>query len=341
MVMEGREGSMQGVSSLHHPTTLQASQAHLLWWKSQTTGYQPSRCLSCWLRSYQCHCSVLSEQQTLLQQDISILKNLSVEIVLYYNYMEIGRSANTAHIFQILCPAITKQLVLGDELAEEELFQTIAAEREAGIEKTCMLYPSSTSISLNDWLQTVKQQQQQQRRRHRAAPVGQHNDDSDDSDHGIPSVRLILLDGTYPGASRVARFLSKATARLAASSNSTSHSASHSNGDGYSGIPCVALDLHENGLRSAVAGMMYQPAKDKICTFQAIALALQQVIVQGDGKIITTRPIGLLLEYLDHWIHFLLQSAIKLGKSKDKKSLQDVDNTPSQSFQLIMVSMIR
>eukprot|EP01039_Chlorochromonas_danica_P000062 gene62-67_t len=342
--MEGHEGAMTRVR--HHPTTLQASHEHLLWWKAQTCGDKRSRCIHCWLRLYQCHCSVLHEQQVILQPDVSILKSLSVEIILYYNYMEVGRSANTAHIFEALCPDITTHLVLGDELAEEELLRTIAIEREAGIEKTCMLYPTSTSISLNDWLQTVKQKQTQTRKRKQnttqpTVQPNQHNDDDDDGhgdsdDHGIPSVRLILLDGTYPGASRVARFLSKATAARPIAS-STDNNNNNDSASGSGGIPCVALDLHEKGLRSAVAGVMYQPAKDKICTFQAIALALQQVIIQGDGKIITTRPIGLLLEYLDHWIHFLLQSAIKLGKSKDKKSLKEVDNTPSQSIQLIML----
>ena len=41
-------------------------------------------------------------------------------------------------------------------------------------------------------------------------------------------------------------------------------------------LPAVKLDLAGGGCKSAIAGIMYQPAKDKICSFQAVVMALLQ-----------------------------------------------------------------
>lgn len=293
----------------HHDMVTKTYLDRVQWWAVETSGQKAPRCPTCWLRSYQCYCQQIAQQGSAILKDMLTLQKAHVEIVMYYNVVEIGRSANTAHIFSALCPQITTTLVYGDEAGEMELFQRILDEKQMGIEKTCMLYPCSTSIGMDCWLSAVKQQQQ-------SAAV--HNPSG-----SIPSVRLILLDGTYPGASRVARFLAVAAGAFQLS------------------IPCVALDLDKiTGCKSAVAGVMYQPAKDKICTFQATALALQQIIVHEaePGRKLTTAVIGALLADLDMWIQYLLQQRIKLGKSSSRASLKDVDNTPALYVQQIMVS---
>jgi DTW domain-containing protein YfiP len=73
-------------------------------------------------------------------------------------------------------------------------------------------------------------------------------------------VRLIMLDGTFPAASRLAKYLMRCCDLR-----------------GIQPSPIVKLDLENDCCKSALAGMMYQPGRDKICTYQATVMAMQQV----------------------------------------------------------------
>jgi len=73
-------------------------------------------------------------------------------------------------------------------------------------------------------------------------------------------VRLIMLDGTFPAASRLARFFMRCCELR-----------------GILPPPIVKLDLENDCCKSAIAGLMYQPGRDKICTYQATVMAMQQV----------------------------------------------------------------
>lgn len=73
-------------------------------------------------------------------------------------------------------------------------------------------------------------------------------------------VRLIMLDGTFPAASRLAKYLVRCCDLR-----------------GIQPSPIVKLDLENDCCKSAIAGMMYQPGRDKICTYQATVMAMQQV----------------------------------------------------------------
>eukprot|EP01031_Cornospumella_fuschlensis_P040842 gene40842-49814_t len=259
-----------------------AYENRIQWWRGETEGEKAKRCGKCWLRPYQCYCEKLIAQQEALGEVIGPFANSQVEVVIFYTFVE--------------C----------DSEAEDRLFSTIMQEKVQGIEKTCILFPSSSSISFSSWIAGVSAATSQ-------ATSSGHSSASDASSSAtqtVPSVRLIFLDGTYSGANRLASMFSKAREHYNVS------------------LPFVHLDL-EGGLRSAMAGVMYQPAKDKICTFQAMALAIKQL---APGSQLA----GMLLQFLDKWVEYLLLKAIKHGKTKTLMSNKDVDNLPTEQHKSIM-----
>eukprot|EP01031_Cornospumella_fuschlensis_P040948 gene40948-49948_t len=280
-----------------------AYENRIQWWRGETEGEKVKRCGKCWLRPYQCYCEKLIAQQEAIGEVIGPFANSQVEVVIFYTFVEVGRSANTAHIFQNLCPEICKTIIQCDSEAEDRLFSTIMQEKVQGIEKTCILFPSSSSISFSSWIAGVYATSQ-------SSGHSSASDASSSATQSVPSVRLIFLDGTYSGANRLASMFSKAREHYDVS------------------LPFVHLDL-EGGLRSAMAGVMYQPAKDKICTFQAMALAIKQL---APGSQLA----GMLLQFLDKWVEYLLLKAIKHGKTKTLMSNKDVDNLPTEQHKSIM-----
>lgn len=137
-----------------------------------------------------------------------------------------------------------------------------------------------------------------------------------------------MLDGTFPGASRIAKYLMYSCS--------------------LRGIPCpvVKLDLENNACKSAVAGMMYQPGKDKICTYQAAVMAMQQASVLTNDNITTTttsiatdKLIKQLHQDLEDWIAYILHTKIKFGKSQPKRSMMHMmDTSPTELVAEILVS---
>ena len=72
---------------------------------------------------------------------------------MYYHYQELGRSANTAHLFEAVCPRSNYEtLIFGDTLGEIGLVQDIIKESKEGRPVTCVLYPSNDAILLSDWI---------------------------------------------------------------------------------------------------------------------------------------------------------------------------------------------
>ncbi|KAJ1396364.1 hypothetical protein B484DRAFT_407348 [Ochromonadaceae sp. CCMP2298] len=118
-------------------------------------------------------------------------------------------------------------------------------------------------------------------------------------------LRLVMLDGTFPGAAKEARYLIQCLQ--------------------LRGVPApvVKLDLESGVCKSAVAGLMYQPREDTICTFQAIVMALQQA---GCGAAFCHS----LTQHLQDWITHLLVHCVKQGKSREKRCNKGiVDTTPT------------
>ena len=72
---------------------------------------------------------------------------------MYYHYQELGRSANTAHLFEAVCPnGNYERLIFGDTLGEISLVQDMIKESREGKLMTCVLYPSNDAILLSDWI---------------------------------------------------------------------------------------------------------------------------------------------------------------------------------------------
>ena len=199
------------------------------WWQEQTaSGF---RCHVCWLRHYECFCATISARRRhyTLQH---------VQVLMYYHYQELGRSANTAHLLEALCPpSAFQKVVFGDTVAEQRLVMEMYEEALHGEQRTVVLYPSSDAVLLSDWMA-----------KHRPGP-------------GDAPVRLVALDGTYAQASRQYKFLQKSLALLSHSAPSSSSSSS------LLLLPVVKLDLEAGKCNSALAGIMHQPGKEKICTY--------------------------------------------------------------------------
>jgi len=298
------------METIHHQKTKEAFLGRHEWWEQETISF---RCPKCWLRHFQCYCNYMTERKyhydTLFGQN----KTFKLEVYMYYHHLEIGRSANTAHIFDVLGESVVIPIVYGDENAEARLMETIVSEYKQGITNTCILYPNNESLLLSDWINNTVIQ---------SFPT-QETSEPSSNNLILPPIRIILLDGTYPCASRMAKaLLNMREAYLLPEEV----------------LPFVKLDLSENGLKSAVAGIMYQPAKFKICSYQAIVLAIQQIYetFHLPCSILVTD----LLQDLDNWLAYIVKAKIKLTKTKPVTGIEDVvDQTPANFIQEIVKNL--
>ncbi len=302
-----------------------------------------SRCGRCWLRWYNCFCTeYLNSRQAYYRDRWNEIQNqyqVEIEIIMFYHAAELGRSANTAHVFEHICESITKVIIYGDQEKEEELVKRIVDGSEGKLsrpEHTCLLYPCNESISLNQWIDN------------------HFHYDSNESDFSSsirspseqrPLVRMIILDGTYPRAKHMMKFFKACKREFDLERN-------HS-------LDFVQLDLDlDKGIKSAVAGVMFQPAKDKICSYQATVMAIRQLlhlievrykmsnklrnqmIENIASPIIFSGPqlCRELDDDLDKWIVYILQQKIKYGKPTPRKSLADVDNQLPDHLKDVLVS---
>lgn len=301
----------------HHPTLINSSKLHLDWWHD-LTNIKKTRCKQCWLRKFDCFCSTLQQLQ---DRYVPQLQDATVpKVCMYYHFSEIGRSANTGHVLEAICKPICESLIFSDELAESKLVSELQHQEAHGSDPeevmTCLLYPASNAKLLSEWIGEVESKLPAQG----VKQPGRY--------------RVILLDGTYSHASRQARHLQ----RLCDASGVI--------------LPVVKLDLSGGYCKSAIAGVMYQPGKEKICTYQATVMALQQLGMKA-------ALCNDLLKHLNEWIRcvnavtlsqkhsiimdfedsvslykcdnarYILDSKVKLGKTKIRSS-QDalIDQTP-------------
>jgi DTW domain-containing protein YfiP len=270
----------------HHETLLNYYKEKMEWWRVQTD-VDKSRCRVCWLRSHQCYCKTLAQKKAVYD---AWLPKPNIKVCMYYNAVEIARSANTAHVLEATCPDIVYPIILGDLEKEKQLMDDIERENKENAPQTCIMFPSKEAKLLSDWMAA------------RPAAVADR------------PIRLVMLDGTYPGATRIAKYMINCcTAR------------------GIS-APLVKLDLVGDSCKSAVAGMMYQPGKDKICTYQATVMAMQQAGV--DPKLCEC-----LHRDLQDWIGYILTAKVKLGKTQPRNSMRNVmDVTPDDFIAQTLVS---
>lgn len=359
----------------HHESLIKLSSEIKDWWKRETERTDSNkRCPQCWTRIPNCYCSYINKRKSdykklfpynLKQEDLDNLgfnssfnSDIEIEVLMYYHPLEIGRSANTAHIFEALCGHFAKPLVLGCKEDEDKLFDLIKEETKIPLKErkvhTCVLYPSKISQSLNQWLLD---------RDFNLDPGTNYSKQANEYseiNQEIKKIRFIALDGTYTTAGRMYKFLKAIRDSFFPSLfdlNTRQLCNEYHNAPNYGGLEFVQLDLSEEGCRSAVAGLMYQPALDKICTYQALVLAIQDVL-KGDQyrllKLYEEKEIGTndeitgpsplrikyLLDDLDNWLFHIVKQKIKLGKSKTKQSLPHIDNSPD-SFNKNIIEKIK
>lgn len=301
------------MDQIHHIKLKEAYVGRKEWWEQETSS---SRCKVCWLRRYQCYCSHIVNPREHFAALFSLTEHYQLNIYMYYHHLEFGRSANTAHVFDALCSSVVTPLVYGDEQGEHILMSQIALEHEKGINNTCILYPTHDSLLIHNWIEeNVLQSIKYQSKEDSNEPLGSNK---------RTAIRIIVLDGTYACASRMARALINMREAY---------------GIPEAAFPFVKLDVSDSGLRSAMAGIMYQPGKFKICSFQAIVLAIKELY---EALHLSQEPlISDLLKELDNWITFIVKTKIKYTKATQTKSIHDVDNLPVEHIQNLVVSVIR
>ncbi|KAJ1407985.1 hypothetical protein B484DRAFT_403661, partial [Ochromonadaceae sp. CCMP2298] len=136
----------------HHVTLREAYEDKRRWWHEETEvvkAVQRTRCKTCWLRDYQCHCASLMATRA----SYAHLLPTSATVLLYYTSAEIGRTANTAHLFEAICPQLVESLVYGDLTRERQLVQEIEDEYRAGCLRTCIMFPCNGAQLLSTWMQ--------------------------------------------------------------------------------------------------------------------------------------------------------------------------------------------
>ena len=252
------------------------------WKEMQCRNSVDQRCSKCWLRMYQCYCETLNKRAEAYATPP--LQVVNAEVINYYSFKELGRSPNTAHIMEQILPHNSSSLVYGDVEAEDRLIEEMVEEYTNFRVRTCILYPSSDAKLVSDWRIEIEEYNAPSRR----------DEDKEKDGCRATRFRVVALDGTYAETKRMMSFL---RARLDAKGVPT---------------PVVKLDLGEEGfIKSAYLGLMHQPGREKVCTFQAVAISFGEL---GESKEVCDA----LRADLDAWIHYLLEKKIKSGKEKIK-----------------------
>ncbi len=342
-----------------------------VWWAQEVAS--GTRCGVCWLRDYDCYCGNIPPLREKFHQDIVDVEEvleIHVEFLLYYHYLEIGRSANTAHLLQALLSALpqekyvkvvpkfvptVKQLILVDVEEESRFWEGVYQEAQKPLHErdafTSVLYPCRHSVPLSQWLN------ENQILQSGYSPTSLSDITDAVKGEGCQvnrrkTVRFVLLDGTYSTAAKIARYLEQYSHQVFPDASI------------YPTNPLafVSLELEsasEDGeasyVKSALAGIMYQPAKEKICSYQAMVIAMKDVytavLERQHGQSRSQEQIGHsskqvaalfngLIEELHKWIAYLLKNKIKFGKPTNKRGAnKEVDNTPAEYAMEIIVRL--
>jgi DTW domain-containing protein YfiP len=179
--------------SVHHELALKTYFAATADWAKTSTSEH--RCGKCWLRAYNCFCDYFEARR---KENEHIC---GVRVVIYYHYSELGRSANTMHLFPALYPSNSETVIFGDVDAESNLIKMIIDEqlgerndRSNVRTRTCILYPTSDSIPLPEWVAKHVPSD---------ANIGTERPESqsiEDTENVV--INLVVLDGTYSQAAR-------------------------------------------------------------------------------------------------------------------------------------------
>mmetsp|Transcript_6540 Transcript_6540/g.10684 ORF Transcript_6540/g.10684 Transcript_6540/m.10684 type:complete len:460 (+) Transcript_6540:64-1443(+) len=290
------DASHSEILSHHHEKLMEAYHIHVDKWQRQISpvkqgeSREHGRCPTCWLRTYDCYCTLnrskLESRRDFYEREFST--NGGVMVTIYYHFQEIGRSPNTMHLMPLLAPNLCKTLLFGDVKAESVLLNTIIEESRSGRRFTSILYPTTDSMLLPDFVSAA-------RRSPNNTKDGSSIDDGNQYDKPI---NLVVLDGTYSQARRQLRHLEAMLAQF-------NHR--HATCEAVK-LPVVKLLLGKEGCASAIMGIMKQPSLDKICSLQATVLGMRQVGVSED-------VCSGFDQDLADWLAYLLQRGVKECKA--------------------------
>jgi len=216
----------------HHEKEVLASALFMSKWDEDILS--GLRCGSCWLRRYDCYCNYVSQRK--LSLEAACYSKVDVHVYMYYHYKEIGRSANTAHLLELLLPnsKITR-LIYGFNIEKEKtMIEMIVTEIKSRNIKTCILYPTKTSKLLSEWMHVNNMNKFESSRDSESCCNREIN----------TKMNIIALDGTYGQAETQFKYLKKML-KLA----SISH------------MPLVKLDLKNGYCMSMMTGLMSQVGK--------------------------------------------------------------------------------
>lgn len=280
----------------HHPTLLESCQSKLAGWEEiQHSAVRQlesqRRCGKCWLRGHQCYCGVLSERRKLFDSAPDKYAIRNTEIVIYYAFKEIGRGPNTAHIMEQLLPGCTSQVILGLPEQEKKLIDELVEEYRSHRVRTCIMYPVKEAQVISEWKDGVTTYNSSSSEVSEGESNQLHKQQEQEREK---KTRLVVLDGTYGDARRMFNYL-----KICLEAR---------------GVPCpvVKLDIGEGEfIKSAYLGIMDQPGRDKICTFQAVIMAMRDL---GELESLCSA----LSADLDSWVHYILDCRIKPGKEDIK-----------------------
>lgn len=175
-------------SILHHEKTRESYEKVMSHWAEKTIPDTGHRCATCWLRTTQCRCAFLRERLPIYASHISeVQSNQPFTVLMYYHFSEIGRSPNTAHIFPIMCPALSETVIYGNTDEERKLIDEIVEEYRSGKRRTAILYPCPNAVLVSEWVAMGKSDITTT---NPEKVVGDHDDQS-------CGVRFVVLDGTY------------------------------------------------------------------------------------------------------------------------------------------------
>ena len=299
----------------HHESVISRGRMQLNTWHEACKRTDPmaGRCPRCWTRNFQCYCSKLSLQgeryshapalapgttDSVSSSTATVVKDC--EVIIYYATKELGRTPNTAHIFESLLPYCTTRLVQGDEMREQQLIADMVAEYRSGKVRTCILYPTKDSQLLSEWSKAARASWREQ------ALSGVDGEQEQVQGQAQVKIRMIALDGTYACASRLYRHLDRCLRTALVDKGDKDLDSPLSSSQPV--VPVVKLDLGAGGVRSAILGIMEQPGAEKVCTFQALVLAFKQL---GEAP----QLCAALLRDLDAWLEHILSMNIKMTKS--------------------------
>jgi DTW domain-containing protein YfiP len=172
---------------MHHELTLASYHKVLGEWNNSIN---KDRCAICWLRNRDCYCNYLNNRKN----EYPTFNNMN--IIIYYYFQEIGRSANTIHTMEVLLPSNTSHIIYGDSIKENQLMKQIITEQINGNIKTCILYPSPESISIASWVNNCNSIT------HNNALSASHSSTSSNE-----PINIVILDGTYTHAARQVHYI--------------------------------------------------------------------------------------------------------------------------------------